>query len=271
MFLSLLGACLASQSLYKINNDLTLRLPESSKPLNLASDGDVDIFSYDSFNDLANEQHLIKVSRINKGPLEHYYESDALDSYLKTARSTHDNDPFLYRQQFIDKDPTTRQPISDRLDFFIFTPSGKIDQNTFAIIDTGNETEELFEAFKDAKANKFNQSVNLKCRFSDPSLNEFCIYMNLIHPLKTFSPYGLYIFNLNLLGLDLLNGKRGTFLSKYYLADMEYNLGVALWKKMNSSHMAQRLLIAAIQSGELPSDKLQEAQNTLNEISLSQS
>lgn len=138
----------------QIKNNLELQLPGSNKTLDLGPNGDTDLIEYESFNELAKDRLFIKITRVNKGPYEHYYLTDSLNEYHRIAREDHNKNPYLYMQNFEDKDPATRKPVVDRLDFILVSPSQEVDTNTFALTENKDITNFLIEVVSNEKNSK---------------------------------------------------------------------------------------------------------------------
>ena len=160
----------------KVNPDLILKLPDSTRLLNLnveASGGDVEPLSGGyTFNDLVldKDNSVINISRVNKGQMEQYYDESLLNSALGAD----------WRR----RDPATRSSISNRLNFVIYAPSGKVDQDTVAVIGQRNiqELNQLLSFLRDVKnCGCVDEQTLSGFKVQDPFLKDIQNYIKLVN------------------------------------------------------------------------------------------
>ncbi|OGB83598.1 hypothetical protein A3F66_03355 [candidate division TM6 bacterium RIFCSPHIGHO2_12_FULL_32_22] len=112
-----------AQEIIDLLRNLKIQLPGSHRTLDINPEGDQDIFAFDFFYNLLNDNREIKIARTNQGPNEHYYMADSLERYLRTALQQLLDDPYRFRQRFIPKDPDTGLPITDITEFVLHVPA----------------------------------------------------------------------------------------------------------------------------------------------------
>ena len=115
-----------AQEIIDLLRNLKIQLPGSHRTLDINPEGDQDIFAFDFFYNLLNDNREIKIARTNQGPNEHYYMADSLERYLRTALQQLLDDPYRFRQIFIPKDPDTCLPITDITEFVLHVPSNLV-------------------------------------------------------------------------------------------------------------------------------------------------
>src|SRR3990167_10626441 len=99
-------AFISAAERFTVDRTLKIKLPGSHRELDLSPNGDQDIFAFDSFCNILDENREIRIARVNRGPHEQYYEAEAIKNYRRVNYT----------------DPVTREHINDITEFILYIP-----------------------------------------------------------------------------------------------------------------------------------------------------